>query len=959
MPRPFLELSLEQFESLVEQFPWKRRVTEVHVHHTFRPNHADFAAKPPIQSIEGMFRFHTEERRFSDIAQHVTIDPRGTIWTGRDWNAAPASASGFNGNASAGPFMFEMIGNFDVGQDPWRGAQQQAAIRVIAKVQAFFGLPPSAFRFHNEMSSKTCPGSAIRKPDVIEAVAGAHERLRGVRAVRSGAFGEAASAERAAVERMLRLFDVSPRGVAGAAGEDELPEGDMTLRQGEMSAGGRAAFEHARDGDATALTADDFAVLRRHVINLRMGALSSGGAFQTTAEDVEALFAEHLPRFHAQRQQQTPGAPLKLVLFAHGGLNDELESLRNARNRIEFYLSNRCYPVFFVWETGVKETLVDIVRRIAGFSPGRAAVDVVSGVSDPLLEGAFREVGFSMWHNMKRSAELAFAPRQGGTLVVERLAELWKQHSAEMEIHAIGHSAGAVFHAHFLSALFQQSSNPPLEVRSLHLLAPAITIPLFKETLADHVGGRVRALTQFTMARDFELADSVGPYRKSLLYLVSRSFEDEAEMPILGLEESLRRDPDMTRFFGLLGNGQRRKAEVLFSTREDGPRHSTIAKKHGDFDNDRLTMAGVMRRILDAKDEEPIVEFSETVSRTVLDAARSAAAGANGAVPAAGVVAAPPSLMFVAPNGASASPGRPPRPGASGARRALCVGIDDYDPPNRLLGCVNDANDWADVLRALRFETEILTNRQATWEGLKEALTRLVASSRTGDTLVFQYAGHGTRVADVDGDEESGRDSALCPIDFTSGRLLIDDDVRQIFLDLADGASLTCFFDCCHSGTITRLVAPSPAPTGVDVRRRGLRVAPEVDQAHVTFRKGQRASAPPRRSTQNMKEVSFTACNDAQTAQEIDGHGQFTVRALTLLRQGLGTMTNTEFHRRVMAAFGAMATEQTPGLDCAPGSAVMPLLGGPAADGAAAPSDSREILTRLEEIERRLTRVGV
>ena len=127
MPRPFHELTLEQFEAIVADFPWRRRITEVHVHHTFRPNHADFAARAPVESIEAMFRFHTVERGFADIAQHVTIDPRGIIWTGRDWNRGPASATGFNGNANAGPFMFEMIGNFDRGQDPWQGAQQAAA----------------------------------------------------------------------------------------------------------------------------------------------------------------------------------------------------------------------------------------------------------------------------------------------------------------------------------------------------------------------------------------------------------------------------------------------------------------------------------------------------------------------------------------------------------------------------------------------------------------------------------------------------------------------------------------------------------------------------------------------------------------------------------------------------------------------------------------------------------------
>ena len=43
MPKPFLELTLEQFADLLQHFPWRRTITEVHVHHTWRPNHADFA----------------------------------------------------------------------------------------------------------------------------------------------------------------------------------------------------------------------------------------------------------------------------------------------------------------------------------------------------------------------------------------------------------------------------------------------------------------------------------------------------------------------------------------------------------------------------------------------------------------------------------------------------------------------------------------------------------------------------------------------------------------------------------------------------------------------------------------------------------------------------------------------------------------------------------------------------
>ena len=123
--------------------------------------------------------------------------------------------------------------------------------------------------------------------------------------------------------------------------------------------------------EAVTLPDEDVALLRRHVINLRMGAFSSDGLFQTSQQDVEALFSEHVPRFLDDLKRQDPGATLKLVFFAHGGLNDELESLRNARNRIPFYLENQCYPLFFIWETGPKETLHDIVGQIFGFGRTR------------------------------------------------------------------------------------------------------------------------------------------------------------------------------------------------------------------------------------------------------------------------------------------------------------------------------------------------------------------------------------------------------------------------------------------------------------------------------------------------------------------------------------------------------------------------------------------------------------
>ena len=140
MPTPtFKRISVDQFAQLLGQFPFRRQITAVHMHHTWKPRRADFRGH---ETIVAMWRHHTQVNGWRDIAQHVTIDPEGLIWLGRNWNLAPASAAGHNGNADFGPFMFEMVGDFDNGRDPFDGAQRDAALRVVALVQQRFVWPP-------------------------------------------------------------------------------------------------------------------------------------------------------------------------------------------------------------------------------------------------------------------------------------------------------------------------------------------------------------------------------------------------------------------------------------------------------------------------------------------------------------------------------------------------------------------------------------------------------------------------------------------------------------------------------------------------------------------------------------------------------------------------------------------------------------------------------------------------
>src|SRR5688572_31147707 len=104
-------IGLADFERLLAEWQPRRKITEFHLHCTWRPRRADYRGQA---TIEAMRAYHMG-KGWSDIAQHLSIDPAGGIWTGRPWDKAPASASGHNGNSREGPFMIEVIGDFDEG----------------------------------------------------------------------------------------------------------------------------------------------------------------------------------------------------------------------------------------------------------------------------------------------------------------------------------------------------------------------------------------------------------------------------------------------------------------------------------------------------------------------------------------------------------------------------------------------------------------------------------------------------------------------------------------------------------------------------------------------------------------------------------------------------------------------------------------------------------------------------
>jgi hypothetical protein len=412
---------------------------------------------------------------------------------------------------------------------------------------------------------------------------------------------DAAASGRGRVEAVI----VSNRFAARYADTDTVPATAAVADRSRGATGSVAASARTAVRDWTDAEREIFS---RHVVNMRAGKLSGDGSFTSTEEQIQRIFTEHIPAY--ARQQQAFGRPPRVLFYAHGGLVSEHDGLRPILARRRFWELNGIYPVYFVWETGLRETLTDIIRTAV---PARAERGALTDIA---IEQAARPGGRVIWGRMKSSAERAAAPDGGSALVARFAGQLWKDLGGAVEFHALGHSAGAIFHSFFLPLLVAErpAGVPSVDVRTLHLLAPAITNESFKTRLRPLVGPGlpITRLTTYTMTDQFEQDDdTVKPYGKSLLYLVSNAFEDEESTPILGLQKSLKSDLQMIRFFGLAGT--EKVADITFAkTGEGTPLNArTESITHGGFDDDVATMTSVVRRVLDVPDATAVVDYFE------------------------------------------------------------------------------------------------------------------------------------------------------------------------------------------------------------------------------------------------------------------------------------------------------------------------------------------------------------
>lgn len=168
----FTSYSIGEFESWLGGVSIARSISYIQEHHTWLPSYAQFNGSNHFELQRNMKHHHVANNGWSDIGQHFSIFPDGTILTGRNLNNTPACIYGNNARA----VCFESVGDFDAGRDQMTQAQRASILRSCA---AFLKKIPAIRRnddgivYHHWFdlntgrrtngggSTKSCPGTAF------------------------------------------------------------------------------------------------------------------------------------------------------------------------------------------------------------------------------------------------------------------------------------------------------------------------------------------------------------------------------------------------------------------------------------------------------------------------------------------------------------------------------------------------------------------------------------------------------------------------------------------------------------------------------------------------------------------------------------------------------------------------------------------------------------------------------
>jgi hypothetical protein len=252
--------------------------------------------------------------------------------------------------------------------------------------------------------------------------------------------------------------------------------------------------------------------------------------------------------------------------------------------------------------------LVTAGVRILGRTLRRLAGHRDHGIYTTVVEEVARElkgdlVGGIIWKHMKKDTADSFAGpggTHGGTALLEEIKRI-HQAGQQPRVVLVGHSTGAIYICHLLEKA--EDTLPAGSQVEVVFLAPACSFELLDRALTT-AGKRISRFRSFGMEDALEQRDSIFPplYLRSLLYFVTGLVEDEVDLPLVGMK---RYHSSQTPFdadsFPEIERVQKRLAALtspwIWSESNLGAGLNSLARRHGDFDDDQSTLQSIAHLI--------------------------------------------------------------------------------------------------------------------------------------------------------------------------------------------------------------------------------------------------------------------------------------------------------------------------------------------------------------------------
>jgi hypothetical protein len=316
------------------------------------------------------------------------------------------------------------------------------------------------------------------------------------------------------------------------------------------------------------------------------GRLSNTGDYRTNDGDIDTLVTQHLA-IARSTWGLGKNEPVDIAIYAHGGLTSESDAAKTAAKWIPALYDSQIFPIFLMWETDLMSTLKNRLEDALTGEPRMAGglLDVAKTWWNERLEKLLAHPGTMIWGEMKQNgAAISTSEDSGGIKLYNACMKspLFADPS-KVRLHLIGHSAGSIVHSYVVKELCQRDWT----FDSVNFMAPAVRMDVFQDCVVPNLkSGKVKRLNQFHLADDVEQKDptckAILGYSRSLLYLVSQSFESGEVTPILGME----------KYFGAIASQGLPGVKAWTA-----PSVQSKSTTHGGFDDDATTMASVIALI--------------------------------------------------------------------------------------------------------------------------------------------------------------------------------------------------------------------------------------------------------------------------------------------------------------------------------------------------------------------------